>query len=225
MLTSVSETSQQVIEFYSDIWVAHGLASFILALTASYCCLAHCVLQPLCTCRKRTNKLDKSIFKSKSEPFRIVGAHRGGSKERAENTLSAFLNAVSQGCNYMEIDVMRTKDDVIICCHDANLQRLTGLDVEVSETNFADLPPLRSPIPDDYDPESYEIREKDDAAWLELDRLFTSMPSGIMYSLDLKRADKRTAELVSRIIDKHRMQRNVVWGASYPDTHAYLKEL
>ena len=57
--------------------------------------------------------MDKSVF-YKHGPFQLVGAHRGGSHERAENTMPAFENAVAQGCNLLELDISRTRDDQIL---------------------------------------------------------------------------------------------------------------
>lgn len=43
----------------------------------------------------------------------------------------------------MELDIMTTKDDVIIVAHDEYLGRLTGdHHSKVSDFNYADLPPL-----------------------------------------------------------------------------------
>ena len=33
-----------------------------------------------------------------------------------------------------------TKDGIVILSHDASTSRLTGIDLEISETNYADLP-------------------------------------------------------------------------------------
>ena len=39
--------------------------------------------------------------------------------------------------------------------------------------------------------------------WLKLDDLFVLMPRSVIYSIDLKEADKPTAKLVFEIIRKH----------------------
>ena len=95
---------------------------------------------------------------------------------------------------------MRTRDDVIICCHDEWLDRLTGRHVKVSETDFADLPPYKSQIRDDFEDFTYTITSKDDTTWLRLDKLFANMPRNIIYSVDLKDAYKSTVNLVHDII-------------------------
>jgi glycerophosphoryl diester phosphodiesterase len=51
-------------------------------------------------------------------PVEIV-AHRGASRERAENTLPAFERAVELGADGVELDVHLTADGVLIVHHDA----------------------------------------------------------------------------------------------------------
>ena len=50
---------------------------------------------------------------------------------------------MAQGCNLLELDLMRTRDDEMICCHDDDLGRLAGRpDKAVSDFDYADLPPM-----------------------------------------------------------------------------------
>ena len=51
----------------------------------------------------------------------LVIAHRGASAARTENTLEAFATAREAGADWVEIDVRRTADDVLIVHHDAHL--------------------------------------------------------------------------------------------------------
>ena len=49
---------------------------------------------------------------------RII-AHRGSSRERPENTLPAFLRALDQGADGIELDVHGTRDHAVVVHHDA----------------------------------------------------------------------------------------------------------
>jgi glycerophosphoryl diester phosphodiesterase len=51
----------------------------------------------------------------------LVIAHRGASRDFAENTLDAFLGAVAQGADGVELDVRRTLDDHLAIHHDDTL--------------------------------------------------------------------------------------------------------
>ena len=70
----------------------------------------------------------------------LVIAHRGASAQFAENTLDAFLGAVDQGADGVELDVRRTADGRLAIHHDDALPDGTV----IVETAFADLP-TRSP--------------------------------------------------------------------------------
>ena len=65
-----------------------------------------------------------------------VIAHRGASALFAENTLNAFLGAVSQGADGVELDVRRTADAHLAIHHDDSLADGTV----IVEAAFADLP-------------------------------------------------------------------------------------
>jgi glycerophosphoryl diester phosphodiesterase len=61
-------------------------------------------------------------------------AHRGASADAAENTLSAFREAVTQGADGVELDVRRCGTGEVVVCHDERLDRLAGVDWEVERT-------------------------------------------------------------------------------------------
>jgi glycerophosphoryl diester phosphodiesterase len=69
----------------------------------------------------------------------IFISHRGASKDLPENTVPAFLLAKKAGFEYFETDVQLTKDNILVSCHDYNLKRTAGVDIEVSELTFDEL--------------------------------------------------------------------------------------
>jgi glycerophosphoryl diester phosphodiesterase len=58
-----------------------------------------------------------------SRPGPIVVAHRGDSRNFAENTLGAYRVAVELGAPMIEFDVRQTRDGELVCVHDATLDR------------------------------------------------------------------------------------------------------
>lgn len=70
-------------------------------------------------------------------------AHRGLSGLALENTLFAFEAAGERGYYGIEADVQITKDGKFIIAHDSDLQRIVGLDMQISESSFAELRALR----------------------------------------------------------------------------------
>lgn len=68
-----------------------------------------------------------------------VLAHRGASADAPENTLAAFREAVRQGADGVELDVMRCGSGELVVCHDAWLDRLAGEHVEIASTPLGQL--------------------------------------------------------------------------------------
>ncbi len=65
----------------------------------------------------------------------LVIAHRGSSAERPEHTLAAYNRAIDQGADYIEPDLVATKDLVLVARHENELSGTT--DVATRE-EFAD---------------------------------------------------------------------------------------
>ncbi|MCH8028686.1 MAG: glycerophosphodiester phosphodiesterase [Candidatus Dadabacteria bacterium] len=53
-------------------------------------------------------------------------AHRGASAYEPENTVKAFQRAIEMGCDMVELDVRRSKDDRLIIMHDSTVNRTTN---------------------------------------------------------------------------------------------------
>lgn len=61
-------------------------------------------------------------------------AHRGASYDAPENTVASVRLAWEQGADAVETDIWLSKDNRILCIHDANTKRTTGADYLVNET-------------------------------------------------------------------------------------------
>jgi glycerophosphoryl diester phosphodiesterase len=57
----------------------------------------------------------------------LVIAHRGASGERPEHTLAAYALAIDQGADYIEPDLVSTRDGVLVARHDAELSLTTDV--------------------------------------------------------------------------------------------------
>lgn len=75
-----------------------------------------------------------------SKPF-IVG-HRGAAGLAPENTLPALEAGFANGAHYVEVDVQRTTDGVLVIFHDDKLERLTNGTGIMAQKSLAELQAL-----------------------------------------------------------------------------------
>lgn len=65
----------------------------------------------------------------------LIIAHRGASGERPEHTIAAYQLALEQGADFIEPDVVITKDGILVCRHENEIS---------TTTNVADKPEFAS---------------------------------------------------------------------------------
>ncbi|MGT2908096.1 glycerophosphoryl diester phosphodiesterase membrane domain-containing protein [Streptococcus dentiloxodontae] len=74
------------------------------------------------------------------DPRKIaVIAHRGDVNKGVENSLEALEAAAKEGADYVEMDVILSKDGQFVVSHDDNLERLTGKSLKISESKASDV--------------------------------------------------------------------------------------
>lgn len=57
----------------------------------------------------------------------VVIAHRGASAYRPEHTLAAYELAIEQGADFIEPDLVMTKDHVLVCRHENEISQTTNV--------------------------------------------------------------------------------------------------
>ncbi len=83
----------------------------------------------------------------------LAFAHRGAHEADGapENTMAAFADAVALGYRYLETDVHRTRDGVLVAFHDDRLDRVTDRTGVLAELTWAEIQGARvggtEPIP------------------------------------------------------------------------------
>ncbi|MDI6897355.1 glycerophosphodiester phosphodiesterase [Methanocella conradii] len=70
--------------------------------------------------------------------FEIVG-HRGAPGQAPENTLLSFERAIRTGVDWIELDVRRSRDGVLVVIHDEMVDRTTDGSGRVSDMGFGEL--------------------------------------------------------------------------------------
>ncbi|CAJ2664658.1 unnamed protein product [Trifolium pratense] len=58
-------------------------------------------------------------------PYNV--AHRGSNGEIPEETSQAYLRAIEEGADFIETDILSSKDGVLICFHDVTLDNTTDI--------------------------------------------------------------------------------------------------
>lgn len=69
----------------------------------------------------------------------VISAHRGAGWLAPENSLAAIDKSIALGADYVEIDVQKTRDGVLVAFHDADLMRIAQDPRHIGETLFEDL--------------------------------------------------------------------------------------
>lgn len=68
----------------------------------------------------------------------VIG-HRGSCADRPENTLAGVRRAIEAGAHAAEVDVRTTKDGVLVCLHDATVDRTTNGKGKIAERTLAEI--------------------------------------------------------------------------------------
>lgn len=92
------------------------------------------------------------VAKEVGVPVPAVIAHRGASFYAPESTKASYLLARELGADYLELDLQRTKDGVLVAIHDNTLKRMTNVagrfperaDAPVSDFTLAELKRLNA---------------------------------------------------------------------------------
>ena len=66
-------------------------------------------------------------------------AHRGYVAKGVENSIEALEGAAEVGADYVEFDIILTKDNKFVVMHDFNLKRLAGINKRVQDMNFDEI--------------------------------------------------------------------------------------
>lgn len=95
-------------------------------------------------------------------------AHRGASGYAPEQTRAAYLLAIQQGADFVEQDLVLTKDGELVCLHDVTLERTTNVE-EIFPDRFVERPGPGGPTKHwmAYDFTLAEIKKLDAGSWFD----------------------------------------------------------
>ncbi|KAI5660013.1 hypothetical protein M9H77_28806 [Catharanthus roseus] len=86
--------------------------------------LVGCAARPLYPLPGRRNDRSKKPLQT-FRPYNI--AHRGSNGEIPEETAPAYMRAIEEGADFIETDILASKDGALICFHDVTLDDTTDI--------------------------------------------------------------------------------------------------
>lgn len=90
-------------------------------------------------CHRHRRPWSKRISSFFDAPTPRIFAHRGLTLEAPENTLLAFLKALTSGATHLETDVQVSSDGVAVLSHDPDLSRLAGRKIRIDQLRMSEL--------------------------------------------------------------------------------------
>eukprot|EP00069_Balaena_mysticetus_P000468 bmy_03531T0 len=117
-----------------------------------------------------------------------------------------FFSAVTVGTDMLELDCHITKDEEVVVSHDENLKRSTGVNVNISDLKYCELPPYLGKL---------------DVSFQKVFEAFPNTPINI----DIKVNNNLLIKKVSELVKQYRREHITVWGnASYEIVEKCYKE-
>lgn len=121
----------------------------------------------------------------------------------------------------LECDVHLTKDGVVIVAHDTDLWRICGVNKQIHELDYAELPTMqRRYVLHFTDNELYHLRDDEDGQLLTLRELFEMAPESLI-SVDLKGQSNspNLCHKVNELIKEYKREELTIWGAMAGKPH------
>ncbi len=128
--------------------------------------------------KSRTEQILAEIANPKSD-YVVVIAHRSDWRHYPENSLVAMEGAIAMGVDMVEIDVQRTADGVLVCCHDSSVDRTTTGKGKVKELSSEYISTLK--LKSDQGVTEYGMPTLAEALELCKDRVLINIDKGYNY--------------------------------------------
>ncbi len=160
-------------------------------------------------------ELDRPFPKPKNGNTYVI-AHRGVHNGIPENTIAAYKKAIDLRCDFIEIDLRRTKDGRFVSIHNSTVDKyVDGISGKVSDFTLAELKQMN-------------IGKRVDSIWENeriptFEEILELCKNQIGIYLDLK--EPFVTELID-IIKNYEMEKSIVWyiSASYMDAIKEVKD-
>ena len=139
-----------------------------------------------------------------TDPKPFLMAHRGFKKSFSENSMGSYLDAQSLGFQWIELDVISTKDKEVICSHNFDLEKETLGRGYITEVTYKALKPIIA---------EHNINTQGQDILPRLVDVFKKLDSNIKVNIEVKSPyawDFRTARALSKIIQNLPTKRIII---------------
>ena len=141
-------------------------------------CVLFALVAVTALAQSRAERIIAEIRNPKSK-YVVVIAHRSDWRHYPENSLAAMEGAIKMGVDMVEIDVQRTKDGVLVCCHDKTVDRTTTGKGKISELEYSYIATLK--LKENGVITEHSMPTLDQALDLCRDRVLINIDKGINY--------------------------------------------
>jgi len=143
-----------------------------------------------------------------STPMMI--AHRGTTKDFPENTIEAYNESIKLGYNGIELDVLSSKDGVIYCSHNHQLERETNYSGYIHEMRAMELDEIKTGVhshPDNQKPMP------------RLENVIKQLPNNLRINIEVKFSsplDFSTISILRKMILKKQINQSTLISSFNP---------
>jgi len=138
----------------------------------------------------------------------VVTAHRGASGYKFENSMSAFDKAVELKADFLETDIQKTKDNVLVCNHFNNLYLVTNKNKSISKLTYEEL-------------KNYKLKNGETIS--KVDDLLKKHKGKIKFNLQIKA--NNIEKLLIKIVKKYDLIDDVVFSAFRIRSFKIIKQI
>ncbi|XP_015684404.1 lysophospholipase D GDPD1, partial [Protobothrops mucrosquamatus] len=118
--------------------------------------------------------------------------------------------AVNMGTDMLELDCHLTKDEQVVVLHDRNLKRSTGVDVNIADLKYSELPPYLYKLDVTFQREC--PCEGEDKRIPLLQEVFEAFPHTPV-NIDIKVNNDQLIKKVSELVRSYKREHLTVWGS------------
>jgi glycerophosphoryl diester phosphodiesterase len=147
----------------------------------------------------------------------IYFGHRGERNVAPENSISSYRAAINHGLEAIELDVMVTKDNQLICSHNIDLERETTGHGFIDELTYEEISLFRAG-------KDFHENEQDEIPTLI--EVVKTLPDNILLNIEIKTKaifDLRATKLVAELIKEKKIKQQVLVSSFNPIAIRFFK--